>query len=302
MPERRQAQKGPFLQRHDLYGWRRRSRRPCCRRLRNLRRALVHSRGPLGFALRQDLGELGRSKFGVPGGHLACRAAVEVDTRRARDEGSQIHDAPGVGTKGRTQHAPLNGRTARRNVGGDPDLQRPMRPILFQHECLRERLSEERQGGVYVLSCFIQPSRGEIIAEVSARSSRSSSRPASGRDARPAAPVKSRASRSGARAADHNGARQSFRELFRVLIWFGRKHGRAYFSREIKRPHVRLRTGLGHVGSPAQRDLPPIHQGCPSGPGKPGSKAMIEVVSALLAFFSISIFLAHAVDAYRARG
>jgi hypothetical protein len=33
-----------------------------------------------------------------------------------------------------------------------------------------------------------------------------------------------------------------------------------------------------------------------------GSKAMIEVVSALLAFFSISMFLANAVDAYRARG
>jgi len=31
------------------------------------------------------------------------------------------------------------------------------------------------------------------------------------------------------------------------------------------------------------------------------SKAMIEVVSALLAFFSISIFLAHAFDAYRTR-
>ena len=55
-----------------------------------------------------------------PGCHLACRVAVEVDTRRARDEGSQIHDAPGVGTKGRTQHAPLNGRSARRNVGGNP--------------------------------------------------------------------------------------------------------------------------------------------------------------------------------------
>jgi hypothetical protein len=64
----------------------------------------------------------------------------------------------------------------------------------------------------------------------------------------------------------------------------------------------RSTTGLGHVGSPAQRDLPPIHQGCPSGPGQPGSKAMIEVVSALLAFLSISMFLAHAVDAYRARG
>jgi hypothetical protein len=29
---------------------------------------------------------------------------------------------------------------------------------------------------------------------------------------------------------------------------------------------------------------------------------MIEVVSALLAFFSTSVFLAHAIDAYRARG
>ena len=72
LTKRWQAQHRPFLQRHDLYGWRRRSR-PCCRRLRNLRRALVHSRGLLGFARRQDLGELGRSIFGVPSGHLACR-------------------------------------------------------------------------------------------------------------------------------------------------------------------------------------------------------------------------------------
>jgi hypothetical protein len=34
---------------------------------------------------------------------------------------------------------------------------------------------------------------------------------------------------------------------------------------------------------------------------EPGSKVMAEAVTALCVFFSISIFLAHAVDAFRAR-
>ena len=37
-----------------------------------------------------------------------------------------------------------------RRVSG-PHFQRPVRPILLQHEGLRECLSEVRQGGVYVL-------------------------------------------------------------------------------------------------------------------------------------------------------
>ena len=79
--------------------------------------------------------------------HLAARIAVEIDAGRARDEASQIHHAPDVDTKGHTQHAPLNGRA----VGGYSNLQRPVRPVLFQHECLREFLGEARQGGVYIL-------------------------------------------------------------------------------------------------------------------------------------------------------
>src|SRR5260370_39030822 len=41
-------------------------------------------------------------------------------------------------------------------------------------------------------------------------------------------------------------------------------------------------TGFDHVGPPPQRDLPPIPQGRPSRHGKPGSKAMTEVVTALI--------------------
>lgn len=68
----------------------------------------------------------------------------------------------------------------------------------------------------------------------------SSSRPASGRDPRPAAPVKSRASRSGARAADHNRARQLFREF--DLVWPQAWPGLLFEGNQFKRPHVRLRT------------------------------------------------------------
>jgi hypothetical protein len=60
-------------------------------------------------------------------------------------------------------------------------------------------------------------------------------------------------------------------------------------------------SGFGHVRHYPERDLPPIPQRRPSGNGEPGSKAMTEVITALCVFFSISIFLAHAVDAFRAR-
>jgi hypothetical protein len=59
--------------------------------------------------------------------------------------------------------------------------------------------------------------------------------------------------------------------------------------------------GIDHVSPIAQRDLRPVSRCCPSGHGDPGSDAMAEIVEALFAFFSISIFLAHAVDAFRAR-
>ena len=52
------------------------------------------------------------------------------------------------------------------------------------------------------------------------------------------------------------------------------------------RTHISLRA--------SQSVFPEMH-------GEPGSKAMTEVVTALCVFFSISIFLAHAVDAVRAR-
>jgi len=39
----------------------------------------------------------------------------------------------------------------------------------------------------------------------------------------------------------------------------------------------------------------------PSGHGEPGGKAMTEVVTAVCVFFSISVFLAHAFDAYYVR-
>jgi hypothetical protein len=58
-------------------------------------------------------------------------------------------------------------------------------------------------------------------------------------------------------------------------------------------------TGFDHVGPDSQRDLPPISQGRPSRHGKAGDKAMTEIVAALLVFLSISVFLAHAFDAYR---
>jgi len=55
LTERRQAQHGFVLQR--LCAWRRRGHHRCCRWPRSLCRALAfgfHSRGPLGFARRQD--------------------------------------------------------------------------------------------------------------------------------------------------------------------------------------------------------------------------------------------------------
>jgi hypothetical protein len=58
--------------------------------------------------------------------------------------------------------------------------------------------------------------------------------------------------------------------------------------------------GFDHAGPHPQRDLPPFPQERPSRYGNAGGKAMTEIVVALLAFLSISVFLAHAFDAYRA--
>jgi hypothetical protein len=66
------------------------------------------------------------------------------------------------------------------------------------------------------------------------------------------------------------------------------------------RPTVLFETaGFDHAGPHPQRHLGPISQGRPSRHGKAAGKAMTEIVVALLAFLSISVFLAHAFDAYR---
>jgi hypothetical protein len=58
--------------------------------------------------------------------------------------------------------------------------------------------------------------------------------------------------------------------------------------------------GCDHAGYHPWRDLPPFSQGRPGGyRDDPGSTPMIEIVTALLALLSISVFLAHAFDAYR---
>jgi hypothetical protein len=58
--------------------------------------------------------------------------------------------------------------------------------------------------------------------------------------------------------------------------------------------------GFDHAGPNPERGLPPISQERPSGYGNAWGKAMTEIVAALLVFLSISVFLAHAFDAYRA--
>ena len=56
-----------------------------------------------------------------------------------------------------------------------------------------------------------------------------------------------------------------------------------------------------HVDPPPERDLPRIPQRRSSGHYPRRGKAMTEAVTALLVLFSISVFLAHAFDAYRMR-
>jgi hypothetical protein len=58
--------------------------------------------------------------------------------------------------------------------------------------------------------------------------------------------------------------------------------------------------GFDHVVRHPQCNLPPFPQSCPLRHGSdPGSAPMTEIVTATLVFLGISVFLAHAFDAYR---
>jgi hypothetical protein len=150
-------------------------RRRCHRRRRWRGRRRSHTPLPAlgchgrGLTRCQYPGELGRGMFRIPSSHLACRVAVEINACRTRHQTSQIHDAPGVNAKGHTPHAPLNGRAALPEVGGDPDLQRSVRLVFLQHEGLRVARGKVCQGGVYVLLRNRHPAlhRGCLIAEIS---------------------------------------------------------------------------------------------------------------------------------------
>ena len=80
------------------------------------------------------------------------------------------------------------------------------------------------------------------------------------------------------------------------------------FRRRRKRPETKAayvprqpNNGDRHVGPHPERDLPQIPHHRTSRPSPPSCKAMTEAVVALSVFFSVSIFLAHAFDAYRMR-
>ena len=74
-------------------------------------------------------------------------------------------------------------------------------------------------------------------------------------------------------------------------------------SPETKTPYgvVHVTKGLDHVGIGPEPHLPRVSQARPSRHANTGRKAMTEVVTAILVFVSIGIFLAHAFDAYRLR-
>jgi hypothetical protein len=57
--------------------------------------------------------------------------------------------------------------------------------------------------------------------------------------------------------------------------------------------------GCDHVAAHSQRDLQAVPFGRSFRHFKSGSKAMMEIMTALAVFFSISVFLAHAFDVYR---
>ena len=57
--------------------------------------------------------------------------------------------------------------------------------------------------------------------------------------------------------------------------------------------------GFRHVCVHPQLNLPRSSRKLSLGHGKLGGKVMTEVVTAVLVFFSVGVFLAHAFDAYR---
>src|SRR5712664_1533450 len=61
----------------------------------------------------------------------------------------------------------------------------------------------------------------------------------------------------------------------------------------------RSTTWFSHICVHSQRNLPRSSQELPVGHGKLGGKVMTEVVTAVLVFLSVGVFLAHAFDAYR---
>ena len=61
----------------------------------------------------------------------------------------------------------------------------------------------------------------------------------------------------------------------------------------------RSTTGFSHVCVHPQLNLPRSSQELPVGHGKLEGKVMTEVVTAVLVFLSVGVFLAHAFDAYR---
>jgi hypothetical protein len=58
--------------------------------------------------------------------------------------------------------------------------------------------------------------------------------------------------------------------------------------------------GFDHAGNLAQRDLPRSDQGLHLGDDKLGGDVMTDAVTTLLLFLSLSVFVAHAFEAYRA--
>jgi hypothetical protein len=62
-----------------------------------------------------------------------------------------------------------------------------------------------------------------------------------------------------------------------------------------------IKAGFNHADPHPQRDLPAIPLDHPQWHRNDEGAAMTEIVAALLAFFSIGVFLAHAFDAYRMR-
>jgi hypothetical protein len=58
--------------------------------------------------------------------------------------------------------------------------------------------------------------------------------------------------------------------------------------------------GFDHAGNLPQRDFPRSAQGLHLGDDKLGGDVMTDVVTTLLLFLSVSVFVAHAFEAYRA--